>query len=71
MRKLMRFGAGLALLAVGYFLGSQGFLETRPVQAQAPPIGGQGLDKDAQAKLKTANEALVAARRSLDERRPL
>ncbi len=65
MRKLMRFGAGLSLLAVGYFLGSQGLLETRPARAQAQPIGSQGLNKDAKEKLKTAYEALVAAREML------
>ncbi len=66
MRKLMRVGAALALVGLGYVLGSQGLLESRPVHAQAQaPDNGQGLGKDAKEKLDTAFKALEGAREAL------
>lgn len=71
MRTLMRGGLGLALIAVGYVLGTSGILQPAKVEAQqAPPETPAanevtGLNKDTQEKIKAAYEALVAAKEAL------
>jgi hypothetical protein len=64
MRYLMRGGLGLALVAVGYFLGSTGVLQSPPAHAQVQP-GEDPLNKDTKVKIKTAYEALMAAKEAL------
>ena len=64
MRILIRGGAGLALVAVGYVLGTTGILDSRPAHAQVQP-GDSALEKDTQEKIKAAYEALVAAKEAL------
>ncbi|MCA9071260.1 MAG: hypothetical protein KDA84_20170 [Planctomycetaceae bacterium] len=64
MRMLLRGGLGLALIAVGYVLGSSGFLHSPEAQAQIQPTG-TNLNKDTQEKIKAAYEALLAARDAL------
>jgi hypothetical protein len=70
----MRGGLGLALLAVGYVVGSSGLLQPPKVAAQQQPPKEQppeaqlqdpGLSKDAQEKIKAAYEALLAAKEAL------
>jgi hypothetical protein len=67
----MRGGLGLALVAVGYVLGVSGVLQSPKAEAQqAQPETPEvpevtGLSKEAQEKIKTAHEALVAAKEAL------
>jgi len=72
MRTLMRGGLGLALVAVGYVLGTSGVLQPQKVEAQQaqpeqPEAQPQetGLNKDTQEKIKAAYEALLAAKEAL------
>lgn len=64
MRILVRGGLALGLIAVGYVLGSSGFLKSPAAQAQVQPAGSD-LSKDTQEKIKAAYEALLAARDAL------
>lgn len=64
MRNWVRGGLGLALVAVGYVLGSSGLLTPPDAQAQVQPAG-TGLSKETQEKVKAAYEALLAARDAL------
>jgi hypothetical protein len=67
----MRGGLGLALVAVGYALGTSGVFQPAKVEAQqAQPETAQapevtGLNKDAQEKIKAAHDALLAAKEAL------
>jgi hypothetical protein len=71
MRTILRGGLGLALVAVGYVLGISGVLQSPLAEAQQaqPETPGTpeatGLSKEAQEKIKTAHEALVAAKEQL------
>jgi hypothetical protein len=64
MRILMRGGLGLALVAVGYLLGSTGALQSPPIQAQVE-TENDGLRKETKDKIKLAYEALMAAKEEL------
>lgn len=73
MRTLLRGGLGLALVAVGYVLGTSDLLGPAKVEAQqAQPETPKtqvpevtGLNKDTQEKIKAAYEALLAAKEAL------
>ncbi len=64
MRMFLRGGLGLALVALGYVLGSNGVFQSPPVQAQVQ-VSDSGLEKETEEKIKLAREALVAARDAL------
>lgn len=65
MRILVRGGIGLALIAVGYVLGTSGILHSPKAQAQVQP-GDANLGKDTKEKIKAAYEALLAAKEALE-----